>query len=367
MNISRISGLRSASAAALLALWSAPAATAPAQTINLSFTEPAIDRWVYPFAASSGYEFEAKTFSSLGQETAFFPITFDQRDGQLLVGFDFPANLPIGRGSCGYRVLSAVLTLKVSNHNFYRYDPTYDPWQTYLSGAADPDGRPIELYGVAFRGGWMACRIDPSIPSLNQFPCYHEGSPERPAPPFGPGSFPTSDTRFAYPTDYSSRVERDVANNVRDQFDPTPFAVGQIAALAPGALVPVDTDTVFTLNVNHPDVQAYLRRACDTGLLRLLATSLQQASTGGPGPGAGSYANFYCKEIDIEDFAPRLDITIRLTPLGDADGSGSVDFADITAIITSWGNHGPTGDANCDGDVNFADVTKALENWGATP
>ncbi|MBL8745403.1 MAG: hypothetical protein JNK58_03500 [Phycisphaerae bacterium] len=355
MKLSTISGLCSVAAVS----------AASGQVVSLSFDAPTIDRWVYPFASSAGYEFEAKTFSSLGQETAFFPITFDQRDGQIMVGFDFPANLPPGRGACGYRVISAVLTLKVSNHNVYKYDPTYDGWQTYLNGAGDADGRPIELYGAAFRNGWMACRIDPSMPALNQFPCYWEGSPERAAPPFGPGSFPTRDTRYAYATDYAGRVERDVSNNVRDQFDSKPFAVGQIGGLAPGALVPVDRDTVFTLNVNDADVQAYLRRACDAGLVRLLVTSLQQASAGGPGPGGGSFASFYTKEIGIDGFGPRFSISVRLTSAGDADGSGGVDFADITSVLTNWGLVGPDGDANCDGVVNFSDITEVLTNWGS--
>ena len=43
----------------------------------------------------------------------------------------------------------------------FSYDPTYDAWQTYLdpshpSHVADGDaGRPIELYGVGFRNGYV--------------------------------------------------------------------------------------------------------------------------------------------------------------------------------------------------------------------
>ncbi len=52
--------------------------------------------------------------------------------------------------------------------------------------------------------------------------------------------------------------------------------------------------------------------------------------------------------------------------LGDADGSGTVDFADVTTILTQWGNSGPQGDSNNDGSVNFADITETLANWLAT-
>ncbi len=52
---------------------------------------------------------------------------------------------------------------------------------------------------------------------------------------------------------------------------------------------------------------------------------------------------------------------------GDANGSGTVDFADITNVLANWLNDytpgtGP-GDANGDGIVNFADVTAVLANW----
>jgi len=54
--------------------------------------------------------------------------------------------------------------------------------------------------------------------------------------------------------------------------------------------------------------------------------------------------------------------------LGDADQSGSVDFADITFVLSNWGaDYSPgtgLGDANQDGMVNFADITAALSNFG---
>lgn len=54
---------------------------------------------------------------------------------------------------------------------------------------------------------------------------------------------------------------------------------------------------------------------------------------------------------------------------GDADGSLQVDFADITAVLGSWGaaypSAGGTGDADCDGVVNFQDLTMILSRWGA--
>ncbi len=53
---------------------------------------------------------------------------------------------------------------------------------------------------------------------------------------------------------------------------------------------------------------------------------------------------------------------------GDANGSATVAFSDITSVLENWGimypgSSGP-GDANHDSAVNFADITKVLENWG---
>jgi len=52
---------------------------------------------------------------------------------------------------------------------------------------------------------------------------------------------------------------------------------------------------------------------------------------------------------------------------GDADHNGSVNFSDITIVLSNWGGAGPVGDANGDLLVNFADITSVLSNWGCAP
>ncbi len=52
---------------------------------------------------------------------------------------------------------------------------------------------------------------------------------------------------------------------------------------------------------------------------------------------------------------------------GDADSSGTVDFGDITSVLSNWltdysPGSGP-GDANADGGVDFSDVTTVLSEW----
>lgn len=314
---------------------------------------PSIDRWVYPFNATRGYRAVISNFSSLGQENAFPPLSFDQRDAQMLVGFETTPEVPTGRGVCGYRVNSAQVVLTVSEPDAFQYDATVDDWTSYLGGAADADGRPIELFGAAFRAPWTAAT-------------YFEGTELNPGPDFGP-SGAMSDSRYAYATDFAGGVARDVSNNVRDQFNPIVFAVGRNNTLAQGQYVPIDTELTFDLDVDDETVQAYLRDAVNSGRLRLMATSLQPAASGG-GAGAGEYATFYAKEIDIPGLAARLTMSVTLLPDGDADGSGAVDFNDIVATLGNWGGSGfpgIEGDADCSGVVDFNDVVEILGNWGA--
>lgn len=58
------------------------------------------------------------------------------------------------------------------------------------------------------------------------------------------------------------------------------------------------------------------------------------------------------------------DLAVAHVPcLGDADGSGVVDFGDITAVLAQWGGAGPLGDANFNSVVNFEDLTYVLGAW----
>jgi hypothetical protein len=322
---------------------------------------PAIDRWMNPFNTQPGYRPTASVFGSIGVTIPGF--NFDDRYSQFLVGYDTAAAIPTGRGPCRYRVESARLVLTVATDLAFQYDPTYDAHTTFTT-ADDGDGRPIELYGAAFRNGWMPCAINESVPALNAFPCFYEGTSMNPGPDFSPGGNPNEGVRNAFATDFAARTPRDISNNIRDAFDPVPFAIGLISAVTPGALVPIDSEVIFDLDTVNPDAQAFLRAACDSGLLRLMLSSLQPASSSG-GPGSGSFVTFSCKEDDPL-FAARFTMAVRLIPAGDADGNGAVNFADVTATLTQWGGIGPDGDADCDGDVDFADITEILTNFGAT-
>ncbi len=72
----------------------------------------------------------------------------------------------------------------------------------------------------------------------------------------------------------------------------------------------------------------------------------------------------------VADDAALHSFTISASCTGDADANGTVNFADISAILTNWAAAaGPcvsSTDANADGMVNFADITAVLSNFGAS-
>ncbi|MEC8115263.1 MAG: hypothetical protein VX104_05425, partial [Planctomycetota bacterium] len=46
----------------------------------------------------------------------------------------------------------------------------------------------------------------------------------------------------------------------------------------------------------------------------------------------------------------------------DLDESGSVDFGDILAALSSWGT--PDGDVDGNGSTDFGDILAILSSWG---
>ena len=73
---------------------------------------PDLDRWMYPFNSSSvGTRPGASCFGALGQ-TELAGFTFDERDAQVLVGFDLSADVPADL--CRYRITQATVRIAVT-------------------------------------------------------------------------------------------------------------------------------------------------------------------------------------------------------------------------------------------------------------
>jgi hypothetical protein len=268
----------------------------------ISFNEPTLDRWMYEHNGDLGARPSAGVFAAVGSPSA------PDRYAQFLLGFDTAAaSVPTGLGASNYVITSVRLTLTTSTDNTFAYDPTYDPFTTYLETGvqgATPDadtGRPIELYGVGFRNGYtkLGGASDPSPQA------FRENSPH------GNQAAPNA---YAFAYDANGNPV-DIINNVEQGFDPSPWAIGQTTAVTAGNLVPIGTEFTFDLLLSDPDVLAYLQQALNDGILGLMISSLHPAAqqTG------GTFPSFFTKENVLHDppddlVAARLELDVTTVP-----------------------------------------------------
>ena len=310
-------------------------------------SEPDHDRWMYPFNGTPGSRATGSTFSAYGSGYEIF----DDRDGQLLIGFITGDSVPMGHGPSSYRVVSASVSIMTESDQVV-YDPSSDPWETYLEGgSADVDpGRATVISGAGFRGdydGW----------SFNETGL------------FGPVEV---EGRNVYPVDFTPEgVARDISNNITNGFNPVVFGTAQTDEVEPGEPMPMLTRLVFDLDVTDLDIQCYLRTAVDDGLVSLVVTSMHSASQ--PGLGGGSYPDWITKENSLVSFglaeAAGLEMVVELVEPsgleGDVDADGFVDVSDLLHVISDWGRC-PCCPSDIDGNghVDVTDLLAVIANWG---
>lgn len=318
---------------------------ASGQVLSLSADAPTLDRWMYPFNGTPGTRAIASIFFSGGE-----PM-FDDRDAQFIVGFDTDGAIPEGLDTGEYRVISATLRAWIDNDAQFRYDPTPDPTSSFYDPAdpeftADADvGRPIEVFGVAYRGGF-------DLSSWSEGTTYS-------ADPL------SEETRTAYAAQFDELgAPTDVSNQVRDRFDPAPLGIGMMPTLSPGDEVPAGTEVVFELDLCAPGLQAYFGQSLSGGRVNLAITSLHPAS-GGPGGQQGdtTFPIFRTREnilSILNDQAPKLELTVRVGSPGNYDGIGGVDFSDVIAFLSDFGAGDPAADLAPPCGLDFSDVIAFL-------
>lgn len=347
----------------------AGAAPAQAAAVNASFPTPSIDRWMYVFAQNPGLEAEARVFSPFPYEHGYF----DNRDGQFLVAWDtastqIPAGLPLNR----YRIISATVTTRVSGNNYFQYDPSYDSFLSYQPSppltppaGAYPDadaGRPIEMFVCGYRANYVA---GPGAGDGSQV--FTQTSP------YATGvAFPAVGNRNVFPGQYSTGGALiDVSNNVDEQIEARPIAVGQTRTnpdqpnpVAPGAFVPLNTDMVFNVDLSRKEAVDAIKAGLAGGRVSFMITSLattEQASSIVP--------RFYTRRWVVEygpDPAARpasLDLVVCVGPASDWDCSGTVEIGDIFAFLNDW--FANRGDFNSDGSNAIGDIFEFLNAWFA--
>lgn len=259
---------------------------------SVLINQPSGDRWMYWMGDGGGDRQSASVYGAYGSfDYTSQGYDFDDRHAQMLVDFDTTAIAQPGKGAGNYTVQSLTLTIVVNVESQFVYDPSHDPLGSYRGTVADADaGRPLELFGVGYRGGW----------SLATF---RENSPYQ---SFNATGY--KNVRNAYAMDFVGGLARDVSNNVELNFEVSPWAVGQItgvveldgtftpAPLAAGQLVPQDSVVEFTVNLSNPLVRDYVHQGLHAGRLQFMVTSLLGYTYTGNEGADGKFPSFYTKE-----------------------------------------------------------------------
>ena len=324
------------------------AAGSAAGVVEVTLSVPSFDRWMYPFNSSNpqGSELEATVFSPIGAPTEG---AFDNRDGQMILGFDTGSLVAPGLPIANYRILEARLNVVASREGTFVYDPTTDPIESMIpgSGVEDADaGKPVELFMCGYRGGW----------ALTGPTAFGENTPFHNGPPF---PFPARGIRNAFAAEYNAEgVLIDNSNNRDEARQARPLAVGAIEGVEPGAAVPRGSVMSFDMDVSDPDTLRYLRESLAAGRLNVVIASLaitEQESSNVPA--------FYCKETPAKVGGVPASLTLRVCvgAPADWDCSGGVTVPDIFAFLSDW--FAGRGDFDNNGVNEVPDIFSFLSAW----
>ena len=321
----------------LFAALLAAAAPASAQLYEVTRDPVDFDRWMYPFNGTPGTRNLASTFNAIASAP-----DFDNKDATLIVAVNtVAAGIPAGQGITSYFPVRITLTA-THFQGAFSYDPSYDSWRSYLPPAnplylADTDaGRPIELYGVGLRHGYT--QVVPAASGAVGPPGFEEN--ERFCEPGC--TLMGQAVRNAFPWDPGAAdPEGDVSNNVvrlapltGGGFDPFPWAIGTATSgLLAGAAVPQGVPNVsagetfeFDVDLDDPDVNAYVRKGLNDGVLAFAIVSMHEA----PQFVGGTEPNFYTAEsADAAALPPTMEV-VAVVPepaAGAALSSGCVALA----------------------------------------
>ncbi len=279
-------------------------ATASGQLFELQYDQADEDRWNYAFNATPGVRTISPTFG------ANLMDGFDDYDAQLVIGFVTEGDVPNGLGEGRYHVESLTMRAYVANDEQFAYDPTYDAFGTYLD-ANDPEftpdedpGRPVEMYLVGYRPPF-------DIEMWMETTAFG-------GPPVVP---PAQGNRFIFAGTLNDSGEViDISNRLKERFDARPLAVGR-TDVAPGALVPVDSEFVFEADLCAPGLREHVAAGLDAGVLRFTLGSLQPATQGGD----VNYPIWYTREnglAQLDGLIAKLEVRVRVGSAADLTGSG---------------------------------------------
>lgn len=268
-----------------------------AEPVTAHAQQPAADRWMYPNNPTPGSRATGSTFS-------FLPFTgVDDRFGQFVIKFDTAAmGIPPGLGTENYKLHRLCLTTVYASNDLLPYDPTEDPLASLGAAAsmADADaGRPLELHGTGFRGGFTAMT-------------------------FLENSVYGSRNAFALGFDASGQP-RDVSNNVTMGYESSAWAIGKVSvpvdlnaeprvyqSIAAGEVIPVYSHITFEVDFSTPGVADYVKQGLHQGALWFSLSSFHPVT----GVGSSGFPSYFSKEHPeqaiYQDVAPTLELVYSL-------------------------------------------------------
>jgi hypothetical protein len=273
---------------------------------------------MYPFNSMPGIRPVAPVFGTFGDGAGV-----DTRHGQFVMGWNLAGRVQPGLDLRRYLVRSVRLQVQVVREGAFVHDPTPDDFGSYLeegSEGAVPDedpGRPMELFGTGFRGGFT-------------------GETFLANSPYGSTA---AGGRNAYAAGFNPAGEWvDVGNNVgksADRFAPFPtraFATGVVDGLAAGEPVPSGATVSFEVELDDPLVLGHVRASLRSGRLWFTLTWLGES---GGLTGVPNYPDVATAENLLFD-PPRIWIEGVVVGDDDTDGDGLPDdwerfhFGDLT-------------------------------------
>ncbi|MBL9173967.1 MAG: hypothetical protein JNL10_10575 [Verrucomicrobiales bacterium] len=298
------------------------------ELLQVVFDEPSDDRWMYAFNSMPGTRPAAPVFTTFTESE-----DSDSRVAQFLMGWETASRIPSGLPPQRYWIKSARLTLTTLRDRSFIYDPTADPWETALPSGdprAIPDsdaGRPLELYGAGFRGGFTAGT-------------FREDSPFGSTTPGGRNAFAAGFNAAREPVDVSNNIGKS-----REPFLPfpsRPFAVGVITHVAAGDAVPAGTPVTFPVDLGDPGTRGYIQEALRSGRLWFVASWLGRSAgqTGG-----FTYPDFATRD-NLLDPGPKLELEVVVIGDADTDADGLPDDWERACLE----GLGASGEDDSDGD-----------------
>lgn len=293
-------------------------------TVDVGF-----DRWMYPFNTTPGSRATGSLFGAVGIEGR------DDREAQILLGFDISS--VVVPADHELTALSVHLTTAASDT--FVYDPTVDS----LNGDDLDEGRPLELYGVGVRNGFIGLTLnDDSVDPL----WFKENSD------YSVNPFVFNASRSAFAADTNGN---DVSNINSENQGSAPWAIGE-STLAPGDSIPMNAEFNFDIRINDPQVADYVDAGFASGDLFFALTSIHSASMDGP----PTFPSFYL-DVNGTSLGQTAQLLIEFGPsssiLGDFNQDGVLDAIDIDSLSAEVlaETNNPSFDVSGDSLVNADD------------